>query len=622
MAKGTQIAQAYVRIIPTTEGINDNITKSLSGVEQSFDKSGLASGVAFGTALGGAIEDAVKLTVTAAGNLLKDTISKVADFEQLSGGAEKIFSGMDTSVILNDAKNAYKDLGMSMNEYLEKINDVGASFKATMGDQTGYEMAKRGLQAISDYATGTGKSVDELTQKFTMITRSTSSYQSIADQFSGILPATSQAFLDEAKAAGFLKDSYTSLSQVPIDEYQQAVTQMLEKGVDALNLTGNTAEEASNTISGSFTKLEKAWDNFIASLGSPDIDTEEMTQNLVQALMDVIDNLAPVLEEMSPAIAEALSTAIIEAGPAIGQILLRTMTNVMQKLPSMMFRQGQAMAKALMDGLNASNPIEALENMYVDAIDRMTNHMSNGAFSVKGLANAIGFVIEHFDKLAEVGSRVAQAISDKMSDLANILRNAFDKASSVVKEWANDMLQKGKDAINGFIKGVKDGLKQAIDNLKNAGKNMAEGLINGFTEKFNSLKSKALKTIDDLVKTIKKTLGIQSPSRVLMEVGDFMAQGLEIGWSKEMQHFNAHVDHDINTTFTSAKNGIVSDLNRTPSYAVANSNDKLVNDLVSAFKNITVQNNVVLEGDAGKLFKSVQKENRIFRNSTGRSAFA
>ncbi len=109
---------------------------------------------------------------------------------------------MDTSRILEDAKNAYKDLGMSVNEYLGKINDVGAAFKSTMGDEAGYETARKGLQAISDYATGTGKDIETLSEKFTMITRSTSSYQSIADQFSGILPATSQAFLDQSKACG------------------------------------------------------------------------------------------------------------------------------------------------------------------------------------------------------------------------------------------------------------------------------------------------------------------------------------------------------------------------------------------------------------------------------------
>ena len=163
--------------------------------------------------------------------MTKSAVDGFAEYEQLAGGAQKIFDQMDYSKIAQDANNAYKELGLSANQYLSVINDVGATFAATMGDEAGYEAARTGLKAISDYASGTGKNVNELSQKFTLITRSTSSYQSIADQFSGILPATSAGFLEQAQAAGFLSDSYTQLTEVPIAEYQDAVSKMLEQGV-------------------------------------------------------------------------------------------------------------------------------------------------------------------------------------------------------------------------------------------------------------------------------------------------------------------------------------------------------------------------------------------------------
>ena len=151
--------------------------------------------------LGDGLKTAAKIGVAAVGTasaaivgLTKSAVESFAEYEQLAGGAQKIFNDMDYSRIAQDAQNAYKELGLSANQYLAVINDVGATFAATMGDEAGYEAAKTGLKAISDYASGTGKNVDELSQKFTLITRSTSSYQSIADQFSGILPATSAGF--------------------------------------------------------------------------------------------------------------------------------------------------------------------------------------------------------------------------------------------------------------------------------------------------------------------------------------------------------------------------------------------------------------------------------------------
>ena len=223
-------------------GVDDQASGKLSKLSSSLGK-GLATAAKIGTA-------AVGAAATGLAALTKSAVDGFAEYEQLAGGAAKIFDEMNQADILRDAQNAYKDLGLSANQYLAVINDVGATFAATMGDAAGYEAAKTGLKAISDYASGTGKNVDELSSKFTLITRSTSSYQSIADQFSGILPATSAGFLEQAQAAGILSDSYTQLTEVPIDEYQAAVSKMLEQGVADLGLANNTVMESETTISG------------------------------------------------------------------------------------------------------------------------------------------------------------------------------------------------------------------------------------------------------------------------------------------------------------------------------------------------------------------------------------
>ena len=181
--------------------------------------SDLASGV--GNVLGG-VTAAVGAAVTAAAagvtSLVKQSVEGFAEYEQLVGGAQKIFDEMDYSVIAEDASNAWQTMNISASQYLEMINSVGASFAATMGDQTGYETAKQGMQAIADYASGTGRNVDLLNEKYAALTRSTGTYQSIADNFTGILPATSAGFLEQAQAAGLLSDKYKKLTDVPIAE--------------------------------------------------------------------------------------------------------------------------------------------------------------------------------------------------------------------------------------------------------------------------------------------------------------------------------------------------------------------------------------------------------------------
>ena len=102
-----------------------------------------------GGKLGNGLKTAAKIGAAAVGaasaaivGLTTQAVNSFAEYEQLAGGAQKIFDDMDFSRIAADANNAYKELGLSANQYLAVINDVGATFAATMGDEAGYEAAK------------------------------------------------------------------------------------------------------------------------------------------------------------------------------------------------------------------------------------------------------------------------------------------------------------------------------------------------------------------------------------------------------------------------------------------------------------------------------------------------
>ena len=303
-------------------GVKDEASGNLKSIGQKLGN-GLKTAAKVGTAAVGVASAAITALTTQA-------VNSFAEYEQLAGGAQKIFNEMDYSKIANDANNAYKELGLSANQYLAVINDVGATFAATMGDEAGYEAAKTGLKAISDYASGTGKNVDELSQKFTLITRSTSSYQSIADQFSGILPATSAGFLEQAQAAGILSDKYTQLTEVPIDEYQAAVSQMLQQGVADLGLANNTMNEAFSTLSGSLSMAKGAWSNLVTGLADDSADIDVLIGNFVESVGAVAENLIPkigtalngasqLIRDLIPVIVQEIPVLIEENLPILAE---------------------------------------------------------------------------------------------------------------------------------------------------------------------------------------------------------------------------------------------------------------------------------------------------------------
>ena len=450
----TEIAKAYVQIIPSMEGFNSTIKKTVEGEAGEAGKSsgGFFSNMfaqasqgglkGFASAAGSAMVDlgksalagvaklgsmAVAAAVPALADMGKQALEAYKDFEQLSGGAQKIFDQMDYSKIAEDAGNAYKTMNLSANEYLEMMNSVGATFSQTMGDEKGYNTAKIGMQAIADYASGTGRNVNELNEKFQMITRSTSSYQSIADQFSGILPATSKGFLEQAQAAGLLGQNYTNLTQVPVAEYQEAVSKMLEKGVADLGLTNNTIRETETTLSGSTAAMKAAWQNLLVGIADDQADLDTLINNFVDSVITAGDNLIPRVETILGGLGTLISTAAQKLVPTVVTYIVNNLPNIVQAGVQLVMTLAGALIQALpqiaaavpqiinaiITGLkaqwpNIKNAGRDVVNQLKDAITGLAS--SAGAWGRDLMDNFINGIKAKFAALRDAAASAAQTV--------------------------------------------------------------------------------------------------------------------------------------------------------------------------------------------------------------------
>lgn len=397
----------------SSKSVSDGLASSVDGASSKAaskaDAGGKSAGGKFAGAFKGALMAGVGAAATAAVDIARQSFEAFAEYEQLSGGAAKIFNELDQSQILADANNAYLTLNMSANEYLSTINQVGAGFAANMGDAKGYEVAQKGMQAIADYASGTGRDLNELNEKYGMITRSSASYQSIADQFSGVLPATSSAFLEQAQAAGFLSDEYESLTEVPVAEYQEAVTLMMEQGVADLGLAGNTAAETAGTISGSMAGMAAAWQNWLVALGDPNADIGEMTTRLVDSIIAAASNIIPKFGEIAVSLVQQLPNIIVKFVGAllthlpdiiVGALQLfgGLVTGLIRAVPTLLTKVGEM-------GTSIVNKFKALPDLLIQA----------GRDMIKGLWEGIGSMGEWvINKIKEFAGDIVDGFLDFM----------------------------------------------------------------------------------------------------------------------------------------------------------------------------------------------------------------
>lgn len=471
-------------------------SKGLQSMENEANKSSSKLGGVFkkiGSNIGSAMVSGLKVATTAVAGLSTAVgamvVKNTADFEQLAGGMQKIFDEVDYSKIATDAQNAYATMNISANEYMQNLSGVGAIFAQTMDDQTGYDTAVKGMQAIADYSSGTGRSVDELMEKYQMISRSSASYLSIADQFAGILPQTTDDFLKQAQQAGLLSDQYTELTQVPVAEYQKALTGLLEQGVADMGLMGNTAMETEKTVSGSLAGMKSAFENWTVALGSGE-GLDEATDTLMKTIEAFAGNIMPVIGNILTAaiptltqtILPQLLTMLTTMLPQLVQGLTMVVTQLASALPNIL----STLIQAILDPSVIKNIINAFRELLLNIILVIPDIAVALVDALPALIEALldpSVVQRLFEASVQLFMKIVEAVPRILGSLVSAFGTLVSQLWSTIAYLFTDIGAKIGDTVSGAIKGVINGALSLLEGFLNT----PIDLINGALDLINAL---------------------------------------------------------------------------------------------------------------------------------------
>lgn len=516
------VGEATIKLNFDGSSLTASAQQETTKVNSALSKLGKGAKVV-GGAMAQGLAIGVEATKAAVGIVGVMSATAYRDYEQLAGGMQKIFDGVDYSEIANDAYAAYETMNISANEYMENISGIGAVFSQTMGDAKGYETAKAGMQALADYASGTGKSVDTLMEKYQAISRSTSSYLSIADQFAGLLPQTTDGFLKEAQASGLLSKQYTRLNQVPVAEYQQALTKMLEKGVDKMGLAGNTAMETAKTISGSLAGMKSSWKNLLTGLADPDADLDKLTENLVTTAENLLDNLVTVAERILPSIVKVITTGLPKVLKKIVPIIKKILPDLMKAAVEMLVEIIKFLPQlipVIVEGLKVlvveliphipeilAALIEALFVAIVEIIGQLGQMIGEafmgifdslgsffeGVFAffgdfvdgvVTGMTDFVNSIGAGIEAIGEWFRSVFQGIWDFVTGIFKNIANFFKGVWDTIASIFNGIGQAIGDAVSGAFKATVNGILGFIEGFVNTPINILNGFIDAINAAF------------------------------------------------------------------------------------------------------------------------------------------
>lgn len=253
---------------------------------------------------------AIGAVTTAIAGIGTASIKSYADLEQNVGGVETLFKKSADKVIKN-AEIAYKTAGMSANEYMSTVTGFSASLLQSLKGDTekAADVANMALIDMSDNANKMGTSMESIQyayqgfakQNYTMLDNLKLGYGGTRTEMERLLK-------DAQKITG-IKYNINNLNDV-----FQAIHVIQEK----LGITGTTAKEAEETISGSISSMKSAWDNFLNGSGTFD--------QLVESAKIAFNNIATAAAELLPRIGkeivDSLPTELITVVKIITPILV------------------------------------------------------------------------------------------------------------------------------------------------------------------------------------------------------------------------------------------------------------------------------------------------------------
>lgn len=254
----------------------------------------------------GAIIAGVKKLAGVVADVGKAAYTSYARYEQLAGGAQLMF-GDAYDFVAEKAKNAYKTVQMSQNDYLQQVNGFATGLKTALGGnvQAAAELADKVITAEADVVAATGNTQEAVQNAFNGIMKS--NFTMLDNLQLGITPTKEgfQQLIDKVNEWNAENGEATAYTIDNLADCQAALVDYIEMQ----GLAGYAANEAAGTIEGSTASMKAAWQNLATGMADSSADMEGLTKDFVDSVFTAGKNIIPRVQQ----IVTGVGTATVEA---------------------------------------------------------------------------------------------------------------------------------------------------------------------------------------------------------------------------------------------------------------------------------------------------------------------
>lgn len=384
-----------------------------------------------------------------------------------------------------------------MSQFLPGLSSVMSGLGKLFSGNGGLEEIRAGLADITSNLAELAPQFVELASAIVM---------SLLDAFGPVLPELLTgifSFLNEAL------NGLVALIPSLLPVITQAITSLMQTVFQCLPL-----------ITSSLITLIT---DLVTWLASGD-NVKTFSNGIVQLVTALVKQIGMVLPILLPAIVSIIADVATT---------ITTPENIALILEAVLLVVGavvQALANSIPEFVNY---IVGLVTNIKDNIVQFLNWISPSL--AQGISNALSTIQSWGTNIKNYISNLISGIISGVTSFLSKLQTGFASAFSSVQAWVSNIVGN----IQGFVSNCISALSNLPSTVVSIGENLVKGLWNGISDKVDWVCEKIKGMGKQIEKAIKKVFGIASPSKVFAEIGDYLAQGLGVGFEDGMLDVNA-----------------------------------------------------------------------------------
>lgn len=436
MADTSSAYTAYLTLIPQIKdkGLDKQVADLPveSGSVAAGEKvgAGIAKGVAMAAA---AIAAAV---VAAVGLGVKQSLDAFAEYEQLFGGIESIFTknGEKNLELIGQVQatgqDAWRSLTMSENEYYQSFMSAYPLIKASLDDENAaIEQTNRLLTLESDLANTFGYSTEQAATAINWALKGSYNY---LDNLNIGIKGTQEGFLEAANASGLFAETITDLDELTSEDK----IAVIEYYADQYGVLGKTSSEAATTIQGSAKMMRASWTNLMTGIAQDGANIEALVGDLVESIVTWAGNVLPRVLQIIEGLFQAAPALIEQLMPELMNFVLQLVNDLPQIVEA-----GMVCLAKLIEGLAAAMP---------QLIPAITQTVVNIALILTKPENLMLLIRAALELIKAIALGIIQAIPSLIEAIPPLIIQLNTALLAAVPE----MIQVGLQLVAGICAGI------------------------------------------------------------------------------------------------------------------------------------------------------------------------